>query len=263
MAPQFTIITGASNGIGKALAIAYAGEGHHLILGARNTSKLEETAALCRQKGAETSVFPLDLSSEESINWFSDSVKQLSDHLDRLIHVGGISQRSYAEETILEVDRRIMQVNYFGTVALTKALLPLLKAGKPARIGVTSSISGKFGFYQRSAYSASKFALHGFFESLRLEMEDQKISVTIACPGSISTEISNHALDARGNPHGKEDARLSSGFSPEKCARIMKTAIEKRKKEVYIGGKEIIMVHLKRFFPSLFYIIAKRNKPTS
>lgn len=261
MTPQFTIITGASGGIGKALAIAYAAKGHHLVLGARNTKKLEETATTCRDQGAETSVFPLDLASQSSIQWFADSIKQQSNKIDRLIHVGGISQRSYADETILAVDRKIMEVNYFGTIALTKALLPLLKTHGSARIAITSSISGKFGFYQRSAYSASKFALHGFFESLRLEHEKDNISVTILCPGSVNTNISKHALDAQGKPFDQTDNRLARGISPVKCAEKMKKAIEKRKKEVYIGGKEILMVYLHKYLPSIFYKIAKQNKP--
>lgn len=262
MKKQFTIITGASSGIGKELAIAYAGSGEHLILGARNTSKLEETAALCRNKGAETSVLPLDLASEESVRWFAESVKQLSNTIDRLLHVGGISQRGKASETDLKTDRKIMEVNYFGTIALTKAVLPLLLKSRQPKIAVTSSISGKFGFYQRSAYAASKFALHGFFETLRLEHRTDNLSITIVCPGFIKTEISVHALDATGTPGGKMDDNQANGMPAMQCARKMKKAIEKRKKEVYIGGKELIMVHLRRFLPALFFRIAYRIKPT-
>ncbi|MFW6020400.1 MAG: SDR family oxidoreductase, partial [Bacteroidales bacterium] len=261
LTPQFTIITGASGGIGKALAIAYAAKGEHLIFGARNTKQLEDTALICRHQGAEVSVYPLDLASEDSIRWFVDSVKQLSNNIARLLHVSGVSQRSYAEETILAVDRKIMEVNYFGTISLTKALLPLLKAHRSARIAITSSISGKFGFYQRTAYSASKFALHGFFESLRLEHEEDNISVTIICPGSVNTNISKHALDAQGKTFDQVDKRLARGISPEKCAKKMKKAIEKCKKEVYIGGKEILMVYLHKYLPAVFYRIAKQNKP--
>ncbi len=257
---EISIITGASSGIGKALAVAYASPGEHLILAARNTGNLSETARLCENKGAETSVFPLDLSQPGSVNWFAEEVKHQTGRIGRLLHVGGISQRSFAVDTNMDVDRRIMEVNYFGAVHLTKLLLPLLIAHGSARIAVTSSISGKFGFYERSAYSASKFALHGFFESLRLEHEKDGISVSILCPGSINTDISRHALNAEGKAHGKSDERLSSGMPADVCARKMKRAVEKRKKETLIGGRELLMVHLKKYLPGIFYKTARKFK---
>ncbi len=259
---EINIITGASGGIGKALAVAYASPGQHLVLAARNTGNLSETAQICENKGAATSVLPLDLSSPDSLSWFAEEVKQFTGRISRLLHVGGISQRSYAANTGMEVDRKIMEVNYFGTVHLTKLLLPLLIAHGSARIGVTSSISGKFGFYERSAYSASKFALHGFFEALRLEHEKDGISVSIICPGSINTEISKHALNKEGKAHGKSDQRLASGMPADVCARKMKRAVEQRKKETLIGGRELLMVHLKKYLPGIFYKTAKKFKPS-
>ena len=261
MAKQFTVITGASSGIGKALATQYASPDQHLILAARNTMELAVTAENCENHGADTTILPLDLTSRESIDWFTENVYEVTDKLDRLIHVSGLSQRSIAEETSLSVDRRLMEVNYFGPIALTKALLPFLKHHGAAKLAVTSSISGKFGFYQRSAYSASKFALHGFFETFRMEHDKDNISVTILCPGSVNTNISKHALDAQGTASDQNDSRLAKGISPEKCARKMKKAIENQKKETYIGGKEIMMVYFHKYLPSIFYKIAKQNKP--
>lgn len=262
MEKQIIVITGASSGIGRALAITYAREGCHLILGALGEEALRETAASCRAKGGEATAIEFDLNDENSIIQFTNAIKKQHTHIDRLIHVSGISQRATAEETSTEVDRKIMEVNFFGTISLTKQLLPLLKASKKANIGVTSSISGKFGFPLRSAYSASKFALHGFFESLRLELYNNSISVTIMCPGRINTAISLSALNGKGKPRGVMDQGQASGIPAEKCAKKMYRAVENRKKEVYIGGKEILMVYFKKYIPLLFYKIARKTNPT-
>ncbi|HKK60682.1 MAG TPA: SDR family oxidoreductase [Salinivirga sp.] len=262
MDKRIIAITGASSGIGRALALSYAGEGNHLILAALGQAELEKTAEACREKGSETTVIEFDLSKPESVKSFTDSIAAKHNHLDRLIHVSGISQRSRAEEAPIDVDRKIMEINYFGAIEVTKNLLPLLKASKSAKIGVTSSISGKFGFPLRSAYAASKFALHGFFESLRLEHYKDNISVTIMCPGRVNTPISLSALNAQGKAQGVMDPGQANGIPVEKCAAQMKRAIEKNKKEVFIGGKEILMVYFKKFIPPLFYKIARKTNPT-
>jgi short-subunit dehydrogenase len=128
-------------------------------------------------------------------------------------------------------------------------------------IAVTSSIVGKFGFPLRSAYSASKHALYGFYESLRLETYQKNISVSIICPGRIRTNISFHALDKSGKEHGKLDKGQQKGMLADLCAKKVIRGIEKKKKEILVGGNEILMVHLKRFLPFLFYRIAKKVKP--
>src|SRR6056297_3411547 len=238
MDKRIIAITGASSGIGRALALSYAGEGNHLILAALGQAELEKTAEACREKGSETTVIEFDLSKPESVKSFTDSIAAKHNHLDRLIHVSGISQRSRAEEAPIDVDRKIMEINYFGAIEVTKNLLPLLKASKSAKIGVTSSISGKFGFPLRSAYAASKFALHGFFESLRLEHHKDGLSVSIICPGRINTPISLSAITENGQKHGQMDPGQSNGMPAAKCAQKMRKAIEKGKKDVLIGKKE-------------------------
>src|SRR5690606_16638527 len=125
--------------------------------------------------------------------------------IDILINNGGISQRGEAGETPLDVDRKIMEINYFGTIALTKAILPVLRKQKSGHIVTISSIAGKFGFYLRSAYAASKHALQGFFESLLLEEAQNNIRVTLVYPGKINTPISTRALNADGQAHGVMD----------------------------------------------------------
>ncbi len=255
------LITGSSSGIGRSLALQYAKKGHHLILAALNQAELDKTARECQLKGAETTAIEFDLSRPESVHTFTGKVKQEFEKLDRLVHVSGISQRARADESGVEVDRKIMEINYFGAITVTKDLLPLLKKSENAKIGVTSSISGKFGFPLRSAYAASKFALHGFFESLRLEHFNDNISVTIMCPGRINTPISLSALGADGKAQGVMDPGQANGISVEKCAKQMHNAIERGKKEVFIGGKEILMVYFKKFVPPLFYRIARKTNP--
>jgi short-subunit dehydrogenase len=182
--------------------------------------------------------------------------------LDYLFNSGGISQRSEVWETDIEVDRKIMEVNYFGNIALTKAVLPILQKQKSGHIIVTSSIAGKFGFFLRSAYCASKHALHGFYESLMLEEEKNGIFVTLVCPGKILTPISVNALKADGTAHGEMDRNQETGMPVEECVRQMLKATIQRKKEVLIGNKEIKAVTLKRFLPNLFWKVIKKQSAT-
>ncbi|MFO7862644.1 MAG: SDR family NAD(P)-dependent oxidoreductase [Salinivirgaceae bacterium] len=261
MDKQIIVITGASSGIGKALALTYAGKSTELILGALNKEELDNTARECEQKGSTTRTIEFDLCNADSTEAFTNAIKNNYTTVDRLVHVSGISQRAMAEDTSLEVDRRIMEINYFGAIKVTKALLPLLKAGNGGKIGVTSSISGKFGFPLRSAYAASKFALVGFFESLRLEHFRDNITVTLLYPGRINTPISLSALNGRGKAQGIMDPGQATGMPVKTCAAKMKKAIEKNKKDAYIGGKEILMVYFKKYLPALFYKIAKKTNP--
>lgn len=253
-------ITGASSGIGEELAIQLAGLGAKVVLSARNKNTLEEIKE--KLKFSEDHlVLPLDL---EDVSNFEDLAQKVYDRfgrIDYLFNSGGVSQRSEASETSLEVDRTIMEVNYFGNIALTKAVLPFMQKQRCGHIVVTSSIAGKFGFYLRSAYSASKHALHGFYESLMLEESKNNISVTIACPGKINTPISTNALTKDGTAHGLMDHNQATGMTVEECVKQLLEAVKKKKKEVLIGNKEIKAVTIKRFFPNLFWKIIKKQKP--
>ena len=254
-------ITGASSGIGKALAVELARRGARIVLSSR---KLDELNAVKKDLPRAEShfVLPLDLGSGSSFNAETEQVVMQFKRIDYLFNCGGISQRSAAAETQLEVDRKIMEVNYFGTIALTKAVLPIMQKQRSGHIIVISSIAGKFGFFLRSAYSASKHALHGFFESLYLEEEKKNIKVTIACPGKINTNISLNALTGDGKAHDVMDHNQETGMSAEECARQILKAVEKGKIEVLIGNKEIKAVTLKRFFPSLFWKVIRKQKAT-
>src|ERR1035437_8688220 len=198
-------ITGASSGIGEALAKAFAAEGAKLILSARRIDELQRVKAELNLSEENCLILPLDLANTSNIDDLTQRVISKFQRIDILLNNGGVSQRSLTKETSLDIDRKIMEVNYFGTVALTKSVLPVMLKQKSGHIVVTSSISGKFGFYLRSAYSASKHALHGFFESLRMEIFNDNVKVLIVCPGKINTNISVNAITADGGKHNKID----------------------------------------------------------
>jgi short-subunit dehydrogenase len=249
-------ITGASSGIGEALAYALAERGCKLILSARRKEELERVKGNCPASSqANVHILPLDLTQTETLKIYTDAAIQLFGHIDILINNGGISQRSLAKDTLIDVDRRIMEVNYFGAVALTKNILPhFLKRGRGHLVTV-SSVTGIFGTPFRSGYAASKHALHGFFDSLRAELwkdAGDNIIVTMICPGFIHTPITLSAVTADGSPLGKMDDAQYKGKPAAWCAEKIIKAIEQKKNEVYIGGKETLGVPFMRFFPNWF-----------
>jgi short-subunit dehydrogenase len=244
-------ITGASSGIGKALALELSKQGAKLILSARNEEQLTIVKNACKNNDT-IKVLTLDLEAyanldskvAEAIDWFG--------RIDILVNNGGVSQRSLANETAIAVDKRIMDINYLGTIALTKAVLPHFIKNKKGQFVVTTSIVGKIGTPLRSSYAASKHALHGFFDSLRAENHKQNISVTLVCPGFVKTNVSLNALTGDGSPQNKMDTATQNGIAPGRFAKIMAKAIIKKKEEVYIAGaKEKLGVYAKRFYPKL------------
>ena len=254
-------ITGATSGIGKAMALHIANQGVSLILSGRNLDSLKVVATICEYKGSKVQVIPFDLSDSKSVEHAAQTALKSNHKIDCLYQVGGISQRSFVEDTSLEVDRKIMEVNFFGTIALVKAVLPSMIKSGGGYLAVTSSIVGKFGFPYRSAYSASKHALHGFFESLRAENVANNIKVSIIIPGRVKTQISVNALDRDGKAHNKMDDGQAQGMSVEKCAHVICRKLKKEKKEILVGGKEIMMVHIRRFLPALYYKLSSKVEP--
>lgn len=254
-------ITGASSGIGKELALQLAQSGAKLVLSARNQDKLERLKESL-SVNTECLVVPLDLEKSDEFEAKAKLVYDHFGHIDYLFNNGGLSQRGEAGDTSIEVDRRIMEINYFGNIALSKAVLPYMRKQKKGHIVVISSIAGKFGFYLRSAYSASKHALQGFYESLLLEEAKNNIAVSLIYPGKINTDISVSALGADGEPHGKMDHNQATGMPVELCVQKIIKAVKKKKKSALIGKKEIWAVHIKRFSPSLFWKIIKKQSAT-
>ncbi|MDO8366048.1 MAG: SDR family oxidoreductase [Saprospiraceae bacterium] len=254
-------ITGASSGIGEALALAFAESGAQLILSSRNEVEINRVSAACSKAGASAVIVqPFDLERHDIIPAIVESILKKVGKVDILINNGGISQRSLAKETSLEVDKKLMAVNYFGTVALTKALLPNMLMHQLGHIVTVTSLTGKFGSPYRSSYAAAKHALHGFFDSLRAEMHDAHIKVTLICPGFVRTNVSKNALTGAGEKLGTMDEATDKGMEPERLAHKILHAIEQGKEEVYFGGKEVLGVYLKRFFPHYFSKMLRKAK---
>ncbi len=252
-------ITGASSGIGEASAKKFNKEGYRVIISARKEAELHRVKNECTNP-ADVLVLPLDLTDIAS---FDSKVAEALAHfgqVDAILHNGGISQRSLIRETGLEVDRRLMEVNFFGTIALTKAILPHFISRKTGHFAVISSLVGKIESPFRSSYAASKHALHGFFDTLRAEHHQDKIAVTMICPGFIRTNVSVNAITADGSALGEMDEAQAKGMSPEDCAAQIFSAMKNKKEEVYIGGKETIAIYLKRFVPSVFSKIIRKAK---
>jgi short-subunit dehydrogenase len=259
MAKPVIWITGASSGIGEAAARKFSTEGFSLILSARNTQELERVKNSCAFP-EDCRILPLDLASSDDFPEKVATAISFFGQVDMVLHNGGISQRSLIKDTLLEVDRRLMEVNYFGTVALTKAILPHFLVRKKGQFGVITSLVGKFGTPYRSSYAGSKHALHGFFDTLRAEHHQDGISVTLICPGFIRTQVSINAVTGDGTPLGEMDQAQDQGMSPEACAKQLYRAMKSKKEEVYIGGKETLAVYLKRFLPCLFSKILRTAK---
>lgn len=257
-------ITGASSGIGEALVYELVKKGACLIISARRKEELERVKGNCHPAAQPyVRILPLDLSEPSTLKLHTEAAMQFFGHIDILINNGGISQRSLAKDTELEVDRRIMEVDYFGTIALTKYLLPHFLNRKAGHIVTISSVMGKIGTPYRSGYAAAKHALHGFFDSLRAELwkDSKNICVTMVCPGWINTNLSLAALLGDGTPQNKKDDTHKKGMTPPQFAKKMIRAIENKKREVYIGGlKEVSAIYLDRYMPGLFSKIVRNAK---
>ena len=253
-------VTGASSGIGEALVYALAKQDCKIILSARRMDQLERVKGNCPAAvQPNVRILPLDLSKPETLKLSTQAAIQFFGHVDILINNGGISQRSLAKDTVLEVDRELMEVDYFGTVAISKFLLPHFLERKAGHYVVTSSVMGIIGTPYRSGYAAAKHALHGFFDSLRAEVWRENISVTLICPGWIRTNITLNALVGDGSKLNEMDQTTDHGLTPEYCAGQVVKAIQSKKEEVYIGGaKEVFAVYVKRFFPTLFSKIVRK-----
>lgn len=255
-------ITGASSGIGEALVYAFIDRGASVIISSNDSAGLERVKASCTGNSSRVTCVTFDLSdTSEILNLVSQQMK-ISGKIDFLLNIGGISQRARIEETPMWLDRKIFEINYFGTIALTKAILPYMISQRSGHIAATSSISGRFGFPLRSAYSASKQALHGFFETLYLENKVNNIRTSVIIPGRVRTGISLHALDHRGKEHGKMDDGQAGGMSSETAAKIIIRGLLRNKREILVGRGELTLLHIRRICPWLFFRIADKIKST-
>lgn len=242
--------------------MAFAKEGAKLVLTARRREELERVKLQTALPDADVLVLPLDVTQFEHAGPAAEQVIAHFGKIDVMVHNAGVSQRSYIHDTDLEVYQSLMNVNFFSTVALTKAVLPHMIARQSGHFIVMSSVAGKIGTIMRSGYNAAKHALQGFYDSLRAEGYRHNIKVTTICPGYIRTNISLNALDASGDKFGKMDSNQAQGIPADVCAEKILDAVRKDKKEIYIGGfKEVAAIYLKRFFPSLLFDQVRKNIP--
>ncbi len=249
MKDKVVLITGASSGIGRALALEMASRGAKLALGARRMEQLDELKSAL--PNTEVLCVKTDVAIEsECQNLINQTVEKFG-RLDILINNAGISMRSMFEATDLEVIRRVMDVNFYGTVYCTKFALPHLLASKGSLVGIIS-IAGYLGLPGRTGYSASKFAVRGFLDTIRIEHLHSGLHVLVAAPGYTASEVRKSALLADGQQQGESPRDEHQMMSAERCAYLITQAIKKRKRSLImtlIEGK--FSVFLSKFFPSL------------
>ena len=252
-------ITGASSGIGKALAIELSKHNCKLILSSRREAELIKVKEACANS-ENVKVLTLDLANYMNMKTTVENAITLFGCVDMLINNGGISQRSPIIETAIDVDKKLMEVDYLGTIGLSKALLPHFVANKKGHYVVVSSLMGKFSSPFRSAYCGAKHALHGFFDALRLEHDKDNIKVTMICPGFVNTNVARNALTADGSQQGYQDEMTENGLDVNVFVKKMIKAIQKGKFEAYIGKFEKFGVYVKRLSPKLIHKLVMRSK---
>ncbi|MGE5446823.1 MAG: SDR family oxidoreductase [Bacteroidales bacterium] len=249
MKNKVVVITGASSGIGKALAKECAAMGAKLSLAARRTDLLEALKA--ELPNTEILIIPTDVSREEDCRNLIDQTIQHFGQIDVLINNAGISMRALFEEVDLKVIRQLMDVNFYGTVYCSKYALPYLLQTKGSLVGVIS-IAGYVGLPGRTGYAASKFAIRGFLDTVRIENLKKGLHVLVAAPGFTASEVRQSALTTDGTQQGETPRDESKMMSSEECARHIVRAIQKRKRSLiltFMEGK--LTVFLGKFFPSL------------
>jgi len=249
-------LTGASSGIGEALAYELARHKVKLILSARRKEELERVKGNCHPLAQpDIRLLPFDLAKSTTLQLIAEAAVHLFGHVDILINNAGIGQRSLAKDTLVSVDRQLMEVDYFGTITISKYLLPHFLKRKSGHFVVVTSAVGIISSPYRTGYAAAKHALHGFFDSLRAELwkESKTIYVTMICPGWVRTNTSLNALLGDGSKLNQMDPRTMDGLDPKVVAKKIRHAIQKKKNEVYIGSMYAVFgIYLKRFFPGLF-----------
>ncbi|MCH9015900.1 MAG: SDR family oxidoreductase [Gemmatimonadetes bacterium] len=262
-----TIITGASSGIGRELALQLAGQGAWLVLAARHEADLNEVAARCRERGGRGGrgerggralVVPTDVSVNHQCRDLIDATVSEYDRIDTLINNAGISMWSRFDELeTLEFFDTIMRVNYLGSVYCTHSALPHLKKTKGRIVGV-SSLAGKTGVPTRSGYAASKHAMAGFFDTLRIELIDSGVTVTMIYPDFVATETRKRAFGPDGKPMGESPVHEAEIMTAEECARQIIKAMGRRKRELIMSARGRIGQWIKLIAPGLIDRVALR-----
>ena len=255
-------ITGASSGIGEGFVKHLSQCTCHLVISARRMDELERVKS-DNENLAQIDVIPLDLADSEQIATAHEEVLNRFGGVDIMIHSGGISQRDRVIDTSMEVQRRLMEVNYFGTIDLAKRTLPAMISNKFGHQVVVTSVTGIISTPFRSGYAASKHALHGYFDALRAEHYADNVKVTLLCPGYVKTQISYNALKGNGEKQNRMDAGQANGLTVDELIPKCLKAIASGQEELFVGGlKEMSGVYIKRFLPKLFSKIVRKMATT-
>ena len=256
-------ITGASSGIGEAFARAFFSEGVNLILSSRREDVLKDVKESLGEDTSNVKIITLDLTDSESFPEKTKEALAAFGQIDVLINNGGVSQRATVMDSEMSTLRRLMEINYFGSAGLTKEVLPHMVERKSGHIIVTSSVAGKIGTKFRSGYAASKHAVQGFFNSLRQEMYEHNVAVTLLCPGFIKTNISKNALTGDGSKFDQMGDAHSKAMTADEMVKKVMPDIKSRKEEIYVTGlKEGLALWVQRFSPTLLNKILKNQKVT-
>jgi NAD(P)-dependent dehydrogenase (short-subunit alcohol dehydrogenase family) len=252
------VITGASEGIGKALALALAQEQAHLVLAARRQEPLQAVADACRALGAQAIAVPCDVAVRDDCSALIAAAQAQFGGIDVLVNNAGVSMHAWFEDiTDTAVYDRLFQINVMGAINCTHAALPALKASRGLIVGV-SSLAGKTGVPARTTYCMSKFAMNGFFEALRIELADDGVAVCMVQPGVVATEIRRNGWNAQGERAGSAGLSEDKAMSVEHCTALMLAAMRRRQRELIMGTQGKIGLWLKPFFPNLIDTLARR-----
>lgn len=234
-------ITGASSGVGEGMARVFHREGANIIISARRETELERVKASCSDGPGSVTVLPFDVANMAEVEEAAGHVLHNFQRLDVLVNNAGISQRSLACETSLEVDRRVMEVDFFGPVALTKAVLPRMIEQQSGHLVVTSSVAGKYGVPYRTAYCAAKHALHGFFDTLRMELLGDQIDVMLLVIAGVKSDVGLNALTGDGSEFGQDEwAGGELGIPPDECAERVVAALTNKEYEPIIATESAL-----------------------
>jgi short-subunit dehydrogenase len=255
-------IIGASSGIGEGFVQHLSKINCNLIISARREEELERVKKEC-EGPAQITILPLDLADAHSLEEKTRAAEKCFGGVDIFISSGGISQRSRVVETSMAVHRQIMEVNYFGSIAISTYLLPAMTERKSGHHVIITSAVGIISTPLRSGYAASKHALHGFYDAMRAESHRDNIKVSLICPGYVLTNISFNALEGDGSKQNKLDEGQANGLTVDQLITKCLKVITAQKEEVYFGGlKEVLGIYIKRFFPSLFSKIVRKMNVT-
>jgi short-subunit dehydrogenase len=259
---QVIWITGASSGIGEALAYELAARGARLVLSARRADILEQVRARCAYPQQHL-VLPMDMTAIDTFPALVQQIETSFGPIAMLINNAGVSQRSLVKDTVLAVDRALMEVDYFGPVALTKTLLPYMLARKSGRLVAVSSIAGLVATPMRSTYAAAKHALRAFYDSLRAEIHDTGVRVSVVYPGFVKTAITFAALTGDGSAQNRMDDAQDKAMSPQDFARQTVAALARGEDHIIVGGlREKLVVYVDRVSPDLRHWLMRRVRVT-